>query len=271
MIYVTGDCHQDFRRFSMECFPEQREMTKEDIVIILGDFGGVWNYRGEDKEENYWLNWLNDKKFTTLFVDGNHECFPRLNKYPERDFCGGRVHEIRPSVLHLMRGELFELEGKKFFAFGGASSHDVEDGILDPVKDKGKIKRWRYDREKRFRVDGVNWWREELPSETEMSRGRTVLAENENKVDFVLSHAAPQSVAEILIENSQKEEYSGLADNKEKNIQEKNIQSDKLTVYFDQLIQEGLKFDLWFFGHYHKNQRCGEKFICLYEQIIQII
>lgn len=42
MIYATGDCHGNFRRFQSECFPEQANMTKDDAVIIAGDFGGVW-------------------------------------------------------------------------------------------------------------------------------------------------------------------------------------------------------------------------------------
>ena len=58
MIYVTGDCHQDFRRFNARNFPEQREMTKEDYVIICGDFGGVWNKGGESGEEKHLLDWL---------------------------------------------------------------------------------------------------------------------------------------------------------------------------------------------------------------------
>ena len=41
-IWITGDCHSDFHRFSIDVFPEQKEMTKEDVVIICGDFGGVW-------------------------------------------------------------------------------------------------------------------------------------------------------------------------------------------------------------------------------------
>ena len=28
MIYVTGDCHGNFRRFQSDCFPEQANMTK---------------------------------------------------------------------------------------------------------------------------------------------------------------------------------------------------------------------------------------------------
>lgn len=30
MIYITGDCHQDFGRFNTQNFPEQKEMTKDD-------------------------------------------------------------------------------------------------------------------------------------------------------------------------------------------------------------------------------------------------
>ena len=43
MIYITGDCHQDFERFNIDVFPEQKEMTKDDCVIICGDFGFVWD------------------------------------------------------------------------------------------------------------------------------------------------------------------------------------------------------------------------------------
>ena len=47
MIYITGDCHSNFERFIPRNFPEQKEMTKDDYVIICGDFGGVRNKDGE--------------------------------------------------------------------------------------------------------------------------------------------------------------------------------------------------------------------------------
>ena len=142
MVYITGDCHADFHRFAKPCFPEQKEMTKDDIVIVCGDFGGVWDYQGETKQEEYWLDWLESRPFTVLFVDGNHECFTRLYEYPQKEYCGGRVHELRPHVLHLMRGEVFIIQGKRFFAFGGASSHDIQDGILLPCETK-KIQQYK--------------------------------------------------------------------------------------------------------------------------------
>ena len=54
----------------------------EDYVVLLGDVGLVWDYKGESKTEKWWLDWLEDKSFTTLFIDGNHENFNRLNAYP---------------------------------------------------------------------------------------------------------------------------------------------------------------------------------------------
>lgn len=52
MIFITGDCHADFTKFNTKSFPEQKELTKEDIVIICGDFGGIWD---GSKREKHWL------------------------------------------------------------------------------------------------------------------------------------------------------------------------------------------------------------------------
>ena len=162
MIYITGDCHSDFTRFSMDNFPIQTEMTKDDYVIICGDFGGVWTFENESEQEKYGLDWLNKKNFTTLFVDGNHENFTRLYNYPEKKWHGGKVHKIRDSVLHLMRGEIFEIDNKKIFAFGGASSHDIQDGILN-LDEEEKIYNFRK-RGAYFRIRDYSWWDLELPT-----------------------------------------------------------------------------------------------------------
>ncbi len=74
MIYVTGDCHGDWRRFQKKSFPEQKDMTHDDYIIICGDFG-IWT---DDKEERWCLDELSNRSFTTLFIDGNHENFDRL-------------------------------------------------------------------------------------------------------------------------------------------------------------------------------------------------
>ena len=255
MIYLTGDTHSEFRRFQKQIFPEQKEMTKEDFVIILGDFGGVW-YRSDSKDtrarktEDHNLDELDARSFTTLFLPGNHENYDRLlgEEFPEKSFAGGRVKVIRPSVYMLMRGEMYLLDGARFWAFGGARSHDIRDGILKygaPAY-KEELKRFRRQR-KEFRVEGLSWWREELPSEEEMAHGRKVLQDNGWETDFVLTHCAPSSVQKEM----------GFED------------TDRLTDYLEE-IHRKLKYKRWFFGHYHDNLQVNEKDILLYEQIIRV-
>ena len=251
MVYLTGDIHGNPRRFKVENFPDQKEMTKDDFVIILGDFGLVWS--GSD-EENYWLDWLNDKPFTTLFVDGNHENFEMLYKYPVIDFHGGKVHKIRNSVFHLMRGYVFDFCGKSFFAFGGAKSHDIQDGIIDPYDYKDNpdemsriIYQW-YSEGKMFRVNHVSWWEEELPTDEEMERGRDQLEKNNWEVDFVISHCLPQFVASVL----------GYRE------------PDVLTNYFND-IAEKCNFEKWYGGHYHTERQIFGQYVIQYESITRII
>lgn len=247
-IYVTGDIHGNPSRLSTDIFPEQKEMTKEDYVILLGDVGLVWDYKGESKNEKYWLDWLETKSFTTLFIDGNHENFSRLNSYEVSEFCGGNASFIRPSVIHLKRGQVLNLQGKKFFTFGGAKSHDISDGILE-LGDK-RIKEWDKNYNKMFRVNGVSWWREEMPSQEEMDEGICNLQKENNKVDYILTHCPPTSVLKQM---------------------NNNYGSDYLTDYL-QAIKENIKYKKWLFGHMHVNKNYQwDKAACLYEQIVRIL
>ena len=43
MIYITGDTHGGFQRFTSDHFPQQKQMERDDYAIITGDFGGVWD------------------------------------------------------------------------------------------------------------------------------------------------------------------------------------------------------------------------------------
>ena len=247
-IFITGDCHARFEKFSTANFPTQKDLTKDDYVIICGDFGGVWHKDTESKEEKFWMNWLEEKPFTTLFVDGNHENFDRLYAYPAEEWNSGKVHKIRPSVIHLMRGQVFELAGKKIFTFGGASSHDISGGILDPDNSDYYEKQYRLRRMGAlFRVNHYSWWKEELPSEEEMEEGLRNLAKHNNQVDYIISHCCPSSVQNLF--------GAGL------------FTPDKLTDYFDE-IRNSVTYDKWFFGHYHDNRSIDNKHKLLYGYII---
>lgn len=250
MVYVTGDCHGEYHRFSTKNFPDQKEMTRDDIVIVCGDFG-IWN---GGNEEEWWLKWLSRKKFTICFVDGNHENFDRLySEFKVVDFHGGKAHKIKANVYHLMRGYVFEFDGKKFWCFGGAQSHDIRDGILD-LNDFGSakefydaIKQW-YLAGKMFRINHVSWWKEELPSEEEMQRGRETLSECRNIVDFIITHCCPQFVASSM------------------GFKKPDIE----TQYFNEIATDN-SFKRWIFGHYHRDWYGSPQYECIYERIERII
>ena len=250
MIYITGDCHSDFVRFNTENFPEQTEMTKDDHVIICGDFGGVWTVDEESKGETWWMDWLEGRSFTTLFVDGNHENFDRLYEYPVKEWKGGKVHKIRPSVIHLMRGQVYQINGEKIFAFGGASSHDISGGILEPDDPEYKAKKKELDQGwLPYRINHVSWWEQELPSKAEMDEGLKNLSAHGNSVDFIVSHCCSSSTQVLL--------GGGM------------FTPDALTNYLEQ-IRQTVKFKKWFFGHYHDNKNVNAEEILLYEQVIRI-
>ena len=246
MIYITGDTHSNFLRFTEEKFPIQTEMTKDDYIIICGDFGGVWTFEEESRREKEALDWLNNKNFTTLFVDGNHENYTRLYNYPIEEWKGGKVHKIRDSVLHLMRGEIFDVDNKKIFAFGGAKSHDIQDGILN-LDEEEKIYEYRK-RGAYFRIRDFSWWDLELPTSQEMENGIENLEKINYKVDYIISHCCPTSI-QALINSTYKR--------------------DILTDYL-QHISEKCTFKRWYFGHYHDYKQVNSQFTLLYENIVPL-
>ncbi len=196
MIFATGDTHGNFQRFSTKAFPEQKEMTRDDFVIICGDFGGVWD---DSPREAYWLDWLEDKPFTTLFVDGNHENFAALNALEVVEWNGGKIHRVRPHVLHLMRGQIFDIGGFRFFAMGGAASHDIQDGILDPAVPGFEKEYWLKRRLRQvFRVKGVSWWEEEMPSQEEYAEADRNLGRVNWKVDYIITLCCPTSIQQKI-------------------------------------------------------------------------
>lgn len=132
--------------------------------------------------EKYWLDWFESKPWTTCFVDGNHENHHALANLPVREWNGGLVHEVRPHVLHLMRGEVFDIDGLTVLAMGGAASND-----------------------RQYRREGRSWWPEEMPSEEEMEHCRASLDRVGWKVDHVVTHEAPADLAEQLCRERERE------------------------------------------------------------------
>lgn len=175
MIFITGDVHcpYDIQKLNMKSWPAQKELTRDDYLIVCGDMGIVWG--DNDREDRYWQQWFESKPYTTLFVDGNHENHVKLNSYLVEEWKGGNVHKIRPHVYHLMRGQVYEIDGLKVFSMGGAASHD-----------------------KHLRTDGIDWWQEEMPSDPEYDEAIENLQRHNWMVDVIISHCTADSIQKEL-------------------------------------------------------------------------
>ncbi|MBQ6594959.1 MAG: metallophosphatase, partial [Clostridia bacterium] len=183
-----------------------------------------------------------------------HEEREKLKRgYPRENWHGGPVRMLRPSVLMLERGCIYEINGAYCFAFGGARSHDIGDGILDPADyPDERTFRTAYQRMRggMFRVKGVSWWEAEMPSAEEMDRGRRNLAafmEEHPRVDLVFTHDAPASDRLLLGSD----------------------ETDELNSYLESL-REIMRYGKWFYGHLHDNRRVSPDSYLLYEQIVRV-
>jgi hypothetical protein len=245
MIILTGDTHSDFGRFSSRRFSAKKGMTRRDYVIICGDFGGEWD---ASRGENSRLDWLEQHcPFTTLFVDGNHENYDLLAPYPIEEWHGGKVQRIRPSVLHLMRGQVYEICGKAFFTMGGAVSHDIGDGILNRSDNDFADNHFRLRcRNSMFRINHESWWKEELPGDEEYDEALRNLDRAGWSVDYVITHCAPTRIQAIVGDGT----YA----------------PDRLTDFLE-TISERCLFKKWFCGHYHINQTVEDRYILLYDEL----
>ena len=226
-IFITGDTHGTFNRFSSRNWPEGKTLTKDDYLIIVGDIGLIWSNDPDNREEAYNKKWFDSKPFTTLFIDGNHENHPRLKSFPDQELLGGTVKRVSDSIYYLLRGEVYTINNKKFFCMGGATSVD-----------------------KVWRTEGISWWADELPSCAEYESGLNNLEKHDWKVDYVLTHTMPLKVFNDF----------GIEP-----IMEEGPKGCPVANYLD-MISEELTFKRWFFGHFHKNQTAG-KFTCMHENI----
>lgn len=99
MVYITGDTHGEWARFTELATQGEANWSAEDYLIVCGDFGYVKPENREllDKLES-------EKKYTICFCDGNHENFPYIESFPLEHWNGGEIHRIRKNIIHLKRG-----------------------------------------------------------------------------------------------------------------------------------------------------------------------
>jgi len=174
-ILVTGDTHGDMRRFNNDNIKSQGGGKYPSHVLVAGDFGLVWSTNPDDMEERKWLEWLDAKPWETIALLGNHENFERAYAFPLEEHLGAPMYRVSEKVWLMQHGNIYTIDGKTFFAFGGAESID-----------------------KVFRKNRLSWWEEEIPTRTDYDRGVRSLKAVAGKVEYVITHTAPLEVIDTL-------------------------------------------------------------------------
>ncbi len=169
MIYITGDMHGDKKRLSPF---KLRFLNEGDTLIVCGDFGFLWN--NTNAEQNYLMS-LGKRKYNICFIDGTHENFDLLNNYEISQWNGGKVHKIFGNLYHLMRGQIYEIEGRKIFTMGGGESSDID-----------------------IRRDVNAWSKDELPTQEELLEGAENLEVAGYDIDIIITHEPPLQVKNFL-------------------------------------------------------------------------
>jgi hypothetical protein len=237
MTFVTGDCHgvslnSEIMKLSKSNWPLSKSLTKRDYLIVAGDWGVVWSGLLDSiKTENYLINWLNNAPFTTLVVRGNHDNPLRLADFPEVEMFGDVVKQISDTIFYLLDGHIYNIDGKIIFVLGGADSFD-----------------------KAQRVEGVSWWREEIPSYMTIKEGVDRLAKINFNVDYVITHAIFTEAYEALWG---------------KQANDRHFRDPMIKSL--QVIKDSLTYKAWYCGHYHKDQYLADYRVrVLYYKIVEI-
>jgi len=233
-IFTVGDIHGNPKIISNSNWSEAKDLTEDDIVIFLGDFGMYWNNVPSD-EEKYWLDWLAAKPFTVAFIDGNHENFDIIEKLPLEDKWDGIVNvdnRKQGNIYRLRRGEIYNIHGKSILTIGGALSID-----------------------KHYRTEGISWWAGEQLTKADEENTLNNLDTIKWKVDYVLTHTCPSSIIHEFLDGPNSPKFNDPAST------------------FLEFIDERLEYNKWLFGHFHTDRLYeweGDVYQCLYNTITEI-
>ena len=229
MVYITGDTHGDFDRIFQFC--DEYETTLDDILIILGDAG--INYFCNSKD-NVLKEELSQLPITLFCIHGNHEERPsECGFYDEVSWHGGitYIEDNFPNIIFAKDGEIYDFNGLKAIAIGGAYSVD-----------------------KYYRLaNGLHWFDTEQPDDLIKHYVESKLNEVNWKVDIVLSHTVP-----VEFEPT----WAFIP-----GVDQSTI--DKSTEKWLQQIYDRLDFSYWYAGHYHVE--CQEENVrIMYEDIDEL-
>ena len=192
------------------------QTSRDDILIILGDAGINFHAGALDILRKEYLAKL---PITLLCIHGNHERRPEsLPYYDEQEWHGGNVYaeERYPNILFAKDGEVYDLNGRKAIAIGGAYSID-----------------------KARRIEGQSWWADEQPSPAIKARVEKALDLLNWQIDIVLSHTTPLKYEPVEVF------FPGIDQSK----------VDKSIEEWLGSIEDRLEYRKWYCGHYHTEKK----------------
>lgn len=177
-LFVTGDTHGglDMSKLNTRHF-NCDGLTKDDILVIMGDAGFVWC---DGAQEKWWQNFLNKKPWTTFCVLGNHENYDAIEQLPTATFGGQECWQVSDSIYYAKTGLIYELCGKKCLVVNGADSTDV------------------YIDGKQYRKPHISWWEQERITEEQAHFAIENVKKAGGTVDFVFSHTGGIEVCKYL-------------------------------------------------------------------------
>ena len=237
-IFVVGDLHGnsygEARFLNSKIFKEQKNLTKEDILFQLGDFGYLWYYKESREFFKKQLKRLNfdiaKRNFQTIVIPGNHENYDEIESLEVKEIFGAKCYvlELDSGIIYFAkRGEVFNIDGVRILVFGGAKSIDRESRKSIKEIDRSNFKEYKK----------VSWWERELPTFQEHQNALKNLAKYNNRVDFILTHTAPKPIVEKM--------------SLEFDIDSQKI-LDPTTSYLEDIYKRA-DFREWHFGHFHIN------------------
>lgn len=183
MVYLTADIHGDvnIKKITRKVWPKQHELTRNDYLIICGDYGLIWR---NDKTFKYLMDFYTSRKYTILACPGNHENFTWLYTLPIVSWHNGKVYQVADNIFYAKHGEIYDIDNYKFLFIGGALSIDKE-----------------------YRIYQVSWWLEEELNYQDQLYTLNNLDKYNWSVDYVITHAAPASILLNMFPN--KHEFNG--------------------------------------------------------------
>ena len=205
---------------------DNMNFNKDDLLIILGDAGINYYLNEEDNKFKEYLKKYDVKMFC---IRGNHEERPEnISTYKEINMFGGKVYieEDYPNLIFAKDGEEYNIDGKSILVIGGAYSVDKEYRL----------------------IYGYKWFKDEQLTKEEMD---AIYNKVKGKhFDVVLTHTCPYKYEPVEVF------LSGIDQSK----------VDTSMEHFLDKIEESIKYDKWYCGHYH-TEKGIEKIEFMFENI----